>query len=192
MNKSESIKNLAIALCKAQGDMEKASKNSPNPHFKSKYANLTEVLDCVKESFTPNGLCFTQMPSYENGVVYVETLVIHESGEWLSSVSGSPICKLTPQGVGDAITYLRRYSIAAIAGLGQEDTDGNSSEPTQPVATTQSQDDNKPWYGDNDYARDLQGMTSAIRGGTPADQVISEITQSYKMSNKYRNQIKSI
>ena len=127
MDKSESIKNLAIALTKAQGELQNASKSSRNPHFKSTYANLSEVLSCVKESFTPNGLSFIQAPSFADGVVYVETLVMHISGEWISSTAGSPITKQTPQGIGDAVTYLRRYSLASVSGLAQQDDDGNSN-----------------------------------------------------------------
>tara|TARA_R110000764_G_scaffold6683_1_gene24878 strand:+ start:3216 stop:3722 length:507 start_codon:yes stop_codon:yes gene_type:complete len=127
MNKSDSIKNLAIALTKAQGELQNASKSSRNPHFKSTYANLSEVLSCVKESFTPNGLSFIQAPSFADGVVYVETLVMHISGEWISSTAGSPITKQTPQGIGDAVTYLRRYSLASVSGLAQQDDDGNAA-----------------------------------------------------------------
>jgi len=127
MNKSESIASLAKALAKAQGEVENASKASVNPHFKSKYADLAEVLNTVRPVFSANGLSFVQMPSFADGVVMVETVLMHESGEWISETASSPITKQDAQGVGSAITYLRRYSLAAFAGVAQEDDDANAS-----------------------------------------------------------------
>jgi len=127
MNKSESIASLAKALAMAQGEVENASKASINPHFKSKYADLAEVLNTVRPVFSANGLSFVQMPSFADGVVMVETVLMHESGEWISETASSPITKQDAQGVGSAITYLRRYSLAAFAGVAQEDDDANAS-----------------------------------------------------------------
>lgn len=127
MQKSESIASLAKALAKAQGDVENASKASVNPHFKSKYADLAEILNTVRPVFSANGLSFIQMPSFAEGVVMVQTVLAHESGEWISEVAASPITKQDAQGVGSAITYLRRYSLAAFAGIAQEDDDANAS-----------------------------------------------------------------
>lgn len=127
MNKSESIASLGKALAKAQGEVENASKASVNPHFKSKYADLAEVLNTVRPVFASCGLSFVQMPSFLDGVVSVETMLVHESGEWISETASSPITKQDAQGVGSAITYLRRYSLAAFAGIAQEDDDANAS-----------------------------------------------------------------
>ena len=193
MQKSESIKNIAIAMCEVQRSMEVASKKSDNPFFNSKYADLSEVLRCIKSIIPDHGLSFLQMPSFENGVVSVETLVMHISGEWISSVSSSPISKLTPQGVGDAITYLRRYAGAAIFGLAQKDDDGNSnSEQPKKQDNKAKQPDDKPWYDESDYQIDLEGMTQAVRNGTPPDNIIKEIASKFKVSNKYRDLIKAI
>jgi len=127
MNKSESIKELATALAKAQGELSNASKSSANPFFKSKYADLAEVLNTVKPVFSPLGLSVTQMPSFTDGVVSVETVLMHSSGEWMSSIISAPVGKQDAQGVGSAITYCRRYSLAAVAGIAQEDDDGESA-----------------------------------------------------------------
>ena len=127
MNKSESIAALSKALVKAQGEVENASKSSVNPHFKSKYADLAEVLNTVRPVFCSNGLAFVQMPSFEGGVASVETLLTHDSGEWISNVASAPVTKQDAQGVGSAITYLRRYSLTAFAGIAQEDDDANAS-----------------------------------------------------------------
>lgn len=127
MNKSESIKELATALAKAQAEIENASKSSVNPHFKSKYADLAEVLNTVRPVFSKHGISVIQAPSYEAGVASVETMLAHSSGEWLSNTCSAPVSKQDAQGVGSAVTYLRRYSLAAFAGIAQEDDDANSA-----------------------------------------------------------------
>jgi hypothetical protein len=125
--KSESIASLAKALAKAQGEIENASKNANNPHFKSKYADLAEILNTVRPVFSTNGIAIVQFPSFIDGIASVETIITHESGEWMSGVCSAPVGKQDAQGVGSCITYLRRYSLAAASGIAQEDDDGNSA-----------------------------------------------------------------
>jgi len=132
MNKSETIGALAKALVQAISEMENASKNSVNPHFKSKYADLAEVIATTKPTLQKYGLAVAQFPCFEGGAVGVETIILHDSGEWMSGTAYSPIPKQDPQAVGSAITYLRRYSLAAVCGLTQEDDDGNAA--TKPKA----------------------------------------------------------
>lgn len=127
MNKSESIAAISAALAKAQHDVENASKNAKNPHFKSKYADLAELLNTVRPVFSSHGLAIVQMPSFVDGIASVETLISHSSGEWISSICHAPVSKQDAQGVGSAITYLRRYSLAAMCGIAQEDDDANSA-----------------------------------------------------------------
>ena len=134
MNKSEQINELATALAKAQGEIENASKSSNNPHFKSRYADLAEVLNTVRPVFASHGLAISQFPSYEQGVASVETIITHSSGQWMSGVISAPVGKLDAQGVGSAITYCRRYSLAAVAGIAQEDDDANSAVGHAPKA----------------------------------------------------------
>ena len=127
MRQSESIAALAPALVAAQAEVENATKNASNPHFKSRYADLAEIIDTVKPVFTKHGLAVLQLPGLEDGHATVETMLVHKSGEWIAGVSGAPLQKADPQGVGSAITYLRRYSLAALAGIAQEDDDGNAA-----------------------------------------------------------------
>jgi len=127
MQKSESIAALAASLSKAQGEMENAGKNSVNPHFKSKYADLAEILNTVRPVLSKFGLAVTQFPAFEGNMASVETILTHESGEWMSGICSAPVQKSDPQGVGSALTYLRRYSLAAVCGLAQEDDDANAS-----------------------------------------------------------------
>lgn len=133
MNKSEEVGLLATALSLAQGEIENAAKKSENPHFRSKYADLAEILNTVRPVFSKNGLSVTQFPSYNDGIVSVETILLHKSGQWLSGTISAPVSKQDAQGVGSATTYCRRYSLAAVAGLAQEDDDANAAVGHKPV-----------------------------------------------------------
>lgn len=127
MNKSDSIAALAAALANAQGEMENASKNSQNPHFRSKYADLAEIINTVRPVLAKHGLSVTQFPSFDGTLAHVETIIAHQSGEWMSGTTSSPVQKADPQGIGSATTYLRRYSLAAVCNLAQEDDDANAA-----------------------------------------------------------------
>ena len=127
MNKSESIKSLSVAMCKAQGEMGGAAKDANNPFFKSKYADLSAVVQAVKDPFANNGLSYVQFPVEEGGRIGVETILMHESGEWLSNSFTVQLSKQDAQGAGSAITYCRRFALQSIAGLPSEDDDGNNA-----------------------------------------------------------------
>lgn len=127
MKCSESIVRLAASLAKAQGEMENAAKRSVNPHFKSKYADLAEIVNTARPVLTRHGISLIQIPSYDGQVALVETVLLHESGEWISGVSSSSLQKADPQGIGSATTYLRRYAVAAFCFLAQENDDANAA-----------------------------------------------------------------
>ena len=138
MNKSESIAGLAAALAKAQGQMKGALKDSANPFFKSKYADLASVVEAIRAAFSANGLSYIQTvePS-EKDEVRVETTLLHSSGEWIScGVLALPVSKVDAQGYGSALTYCRRYSLSAAAGVSTElDDDGNAASAAKPKKT---------------------------------------------------------
>lgn len=127
MNKSESIKELATALCKAQSEMKFAVKDAANPFFKSRYADLASVIEAVKLPFANNGISFVQGTDFEDTAVIIETMLMHSSGEWLSSRLKMQPVKNDPQSVGSAITYGKRYGLQAIAGVPSDDDDGNAA-----------------------------------------------------------------
>jgi len=132
MRTSETINELATALSAFQGEVENATKSASNPFFKSKYADLAEILNTVRPVLAKNGLSLAQFPSYEGdaeqGLVLVETVLMHKSGQWMSCVTSTPIKgKIDPQAIGSATTYCRRYPAAAILGIAQEDDDGNAA-----------------------------------------------------------------
>lgn len=128
MNKSKSITNLATALSLAQGAMGKAAMSSTNPHFKSKYADLESLWDACKPHLVGNGLSVVQLPSAEGGQYFVETILLHSSGEWLSGRCFIQPNKLDPHGIMSSYTYARRGGLQAMVGLcGDSDDDGNSA-----------------------------------------------------------------
>ena len=137
MNKSESIAALAAALATAQGSMKGAVKDSANPFFKSKYADLASVVEAIRSAFSANGLSYIQtiQPS-DRDEVRVETMILHSSGEWIScGVLALPVSKVDAQGYGSALTYARRYSLSAAVGVAPEDDDGNAATAAKPNAT---------------------------------------------------------
>jgi hypothetical protein len=136
MNKSDSIKTIAPALLKAQQGIKAALKDSTNPHFKSKYADLSSVIDAVKEHLNGQGITFLQgIVAAEHGVG-VETMLLHTSGEWLSSILEIPASKQDAQGYGSAITYGRRYGLQSMCGVPAEDDDGNAATASAPSRIT--------------------------------------------------------
>ncbi len=118
---------LFAALAKAQGEVENASKSSNNPHFKSKYADLAEVLNTVRPVFAKHGLSIVQSTAFNGTFVSVTTLVAHSSGGLIYSTASAVPSKTDAQGIGSTTTYLRRYSLAAMSGVAQEDDDGNAA-----------------------------------------------------------------
>jgi hypothetical protein len=131
MDKSDSIKNIAISMCKAQSEMGGAHKGANNPFFKSKYANLGSVVQAVKEPFSNNGLSYVQFPINDGDKIGVETILMHDSGEWLMNSFTVKASKQDAQGAGSVITYCRRYGLQAIAGIPSEDDDGNGASKQQ-------------------------------------------------------------
>ena len=127
MKSSELINELAAALCKAQGQMGGAVKDSSNPFFKSSYADLTSVIKAIKQPFADNGLSYTQFPVSNDIGVGVSTRLMHNSGQWLEMEYTLPTVKKDPQASGSAITYARRYALQSIAGIPTADDDAESA-----------------------------------------------------------------
>lgn len=129
MNKSDSFSELTKALIKVQSELKPAIKNANNPHFKSQFADLNSVWESCRDLLTKNGLSVIQGNSVGmDNTVIVETILAHSSGEWIQSELCLPLSKSDPQGVGSAITYGRRYGLAAIVGIVADvDDDGNAA-----------------------------------------------------------------
>ena len=190
MKKSESIKHIAAALNKAQAEMSGAKKGANNPFFKSKYADMNSVVDAVRIPFCNNGLSYSQFPIMQDNKVGVETILMHESGEWMSDILVLPMVKQDPQAAGSAITYAKRYALQSIAGIPSEDDDGNAASSQKAPAKQSRQNAN--WY--NSFENDKQFMLVDIQSGAKtADMIISELKASgYTVSNQVADQIKQL
>ena len=134
MNLEHANAALFAALSAAQGEVENATKASVNPHFKSRYADLAEVLNTVRPVFAKHGLGLMQSTSFDGALVSVHTVMTHKEGGYVTSQASCTPAKTDAQGVGAATTYLRRYALAAMAGVAQEDDDGNSAAHNKPAA----------------------------------------------------------
>ena len=137
MEQSPELGELFAALSKAQGVMEGAVKDSTNPFFKSKYADLYQVWEAIRKPLSDNGLSIIQTTSVRKQQLFVVTTIGHLSGQWMKSYTPVKTKDETPQAMGSAITYARRYGLAAIAGVAQMDDDAesamNRSAPKEPV-----------------------------------------------------------
>jgi hypothetical protein len=125
--RSPQLGELFAAVAKAQGEIEGAKKDSTNPHFKSKYADLASARDAVQGPLSKNGLALIQWPRTVNNGVEIETWLGHASGQYMSGTLCMPCSKMDAHGVGSAITYGRRYALMAVTGVAPEDDDGNGA-----------------------------------------------------------------
>ena len=127
---------LYVALAKAQGEFETATKNQKNPFFNSKYLTLGGVIEVIRKPFAKNGLSFLQFPTVKkednSTTVIIKTVIAHESGETIENELSLPVTTggriSDAQAIGSAITYARRYALQSLVGISaDEDDDGNSA-----------------------------------------------------------------
>jgi hypothetical protein len=158
MEKSETIGNLTLALSKVQAQLKPAKENSKNPFFKSNYADLGAVWDSVRGLLAENELSIVQMPTDVGGLT---TILSHSSGEYLASTMYIP-SKEDAHGVGSAISYGRRYALAAFIGVVTGDDDGNSAvNGSTHKASTSKSSSSKPKLTSDQY----KAMAKAIEEG---------------------------
>lgn len=183
MKTSESINELAKALAAAQAEIQNPGKNAENPHFKSKYADLSEVLNAARPALSKNGLSVLQSPTYcaETGVASVTTLLMHSSGQFIEDTASSPVNKRDAQGIGAVTTYLRRYALAGYAGCAQQDDDAQE-DASAPKAATKPKAVKKaelPTYTAEEFAGKCADWAALITAGkhTPEQIVASAATK---------------
>ena len=151
-------KELFAALSRAQANVENVLKDSLNPHFKSKYADLASVWETIREPFTKEGLGIIQLlVGGGGGTIGIRTILTHNSGESIEDTFQVPCSKPNdPQALGSAVTYGRRYSLMALCGIAPEDDDGNSAAPGKPRAASPSVD----------YSLTIQATLDNLRSAT--------------------------
>lgn len=170
------MKLIASALVKAQKAFGPALKSSTNPHFKSRYADLSACVEAVIDALNDNGIALIQQNHPHPDGVVVETVFVHESGEMLNCGQlFVPASKHDPQGYGSALTYARRYSLMAACGITPEDDDGNaaSKKPGMP-------------------AGELADWIAAIEACTDAEMLKDTYLQAYKAAQTDANAQKRI
>lgn len=162
MRTSEQLNDLATALANAQGKMSNATLNKINPHFKSKYADLAAIRDAVTLPLASEGISVVQLVGSDEHGAFLTTRLMHKSGQWVESVHPLP-ATAKPQEFGSALTYARRYSLAAICGISaEEDDDANgASEPMNTARPVQHRTA-APKNGDDD------ALTAWVKGAHEA------------------------
>lgn len=126
-NEKTAKSELTLALVRVQGAIVNPKKDTANPFFKSKYADLAGVWDSVRSLLSENGLVFLQLPTTDDNRVSVTARLMHVSGESIESTITGTATDAKPQSIGSCITYLRRYQMSAILGIAAEDDDGNAA-----------------------------------------------------------------
>lgn len=193
MNHSEQINELGTALAKAQGQIDGAKKDSANPFFKSKYADLASVWEACRLQLSSNGLSVTQCPEESENGIAIETMLLHSSGQWVKSRYTMPVSKMDAQAVGSAITYARRYALAAIVGIAPEDDDGNSAAKAKPEEKPKTKSDHLPEYPAEQFAENTAGWVARINAKKQtADQVINMIATKYTLSDVQKQSIRNM
>lgn len=131
---------LGLALAKAQGELGKVTKShtANAGKYSYTYADLASVIEAIREPFAKHELAYFQAPSADGERVTVTTTLIHSSGESLSSALTLVAADDSPQAIGSAITYARRYGLLAAAGLAPEDDDGAAAQPSNEPETRRS------------------------------------------------------
>jgi len=157
MRTSESVKEIASALGKAQAKMNGVKRDATNPYFQSRYATLDACWNACKEHLVSNGIAVAQVPSIIGDMQVLTTRLLHSSGEWMEGDYILKPSKDDPQGMGSALTYARRYALCAMVGLcPEDDDDGNAASKNDPpppqraVAPSTNGKSKKPIKGGDD------------------------------------------
>ena len=129
---SDQINEIAGALAKAQGEVMAAIEDKTTPHFKTSYSSLNSVWKACRSATSKNGLAVSQLMTGSNDQLVLVSILMHASGQWIKSILPITSIKATPQALGSAITYMRRYSLAALVGVAPEEEDDDAEEAEQP------------------------------------------------------------
>jgi hypothetical protein len=189
MDTSNANPALFAALAAAQGEIENAAKNAANPHFKSRYADLAEVLNTVRPVFAKNGLSLLQSTGFDGSLVSVTTLVAHKDGGFVTSVASCVPAKSDAQGIGSATTYLRRYAVAAMAGVAQEDDDGTAAaHDRKPAAVSEADQakaaDFRDALKDAKDETELQRIGADLAGAKLPANLLADLRALYSIRHK--------
>lgn len=188
---TETLDKIAPAFLRAQRAMKPVAKSATNPHFKSKYAPLDAIMETAKQALNDNAIAVLQFTDREDAAGFdVVTQLLHESGQCITGHVRMPMEKSTPQGMGSAYTYGRRYGLAALLGIvADEDDDGNAAsapakapEPRREKKKTLQERSNpdlvnlRQWASDNQKTKLVDQIDEELerrrdQSNTPLDKV---------------------
>ena len=171
---------LAKAIVAAQRATESIKKAATNPAFKSKYADLSHVIEGVVPALNAAGVAVIQSPTFDGEMVSVQTMFLHESGSSVSSTLHLRPSKSDPQGLGSAITYGRRYALLAMSGAAPEDDDGNAS--SGPSARPEPKRTEAP-------APTLQDRAQRLTAALEAAATIDHLRKAYTLAQGLRDEL---
>jgi hypothetical protein len=158
----------SMALVSAIGELQNVAKTASNPYFKSKYAPLDAIVDATRPVLLKHGLAISQTPLYIEGSAGVETTILHAAGHSTTTTLLLPLKDQSPQGVGGAITYARRYALAAVLGLAtEEDDDGNVSSGLSKKTAEEARPAVAKAMDKNPVVRPAGNVTATWRGVLP-------------------------
>jgi hypothetical protein len=188
MNTSDNIDAIAAALAKAQAEMTNPVFNKTNPHFKSNYADLASVLNAVRPALAKNGIAIMQMSGMEEAGVVLYTRLTHTSGQWIQSVYPVTISQ-KHQDIAAAMTYAKRISLSAMAGVAGEDDDDGNAANNAPVNTVRAAKQTpKPvaqGYSDEESARITHDLIAELK-------TVDNKTDLQKWGTSYSDNIKKL
>lgn len=154
--------NLFQALAAAQSEMGPALKDSTNPAFKSRYADLASVMSACVPALSKHGIAVMQPPCEVDGQRYVKTILAHESGETVECLVPLIVQKNDMQGYGSAVTYARRYGLMAMAGIAPDDDDGNAAVMSAPKQEARSEQPRRDGPSDAEIAKAKADLDAAV------------------------------
>lgn len=189
---SDHINELFTALSKAQGELKNADKTSINPHFRSKYAALSEFIDVSREPLSKHNLAVTQtMGKDEQGILSLITTLGHSSGQWIKSVFPL-ICKddKNIQSWGSSITYIRRYCFGAILGIAPDDPDDDGEKAIKEAEKPKVA--NKANSFANSVKDQVAGVSKPVEEQTKTDNIMVENQPSEYITENQWEEIKKL
>lgn len=183
MNKSDSIIELTKALIAFQSELKPVPKDSINPFFHSKYADLSTIWESIRPLLVKHGFAVSQLPRIQDNQIILTTLLLHTSGEWLSSdLLVTPIKPNDPQAAGSALTYARRYALSALLGICSEEDDdaeaavGRTEKTAAPApAASKSQPSIMAPDKPGNFANAGEFLTACAKLGFNKTQVLNEL-----------------
>lgn len=146
MQQSPAIAELMVALIAARKEFKAVHKSADNPFFKSKYADLSEIIGATHEALTKHGIVILQSPgSFDGKHSSLTTMISHTSGQWISDVFQMPVAKVDPQGIGSSTTYMRRYALQSFLNIAADlDDDAEAAVEHEKTEIRKPQALNKP------------------------------------------------